>query len=260
MRAKTLQFLLLLLSIGVLFTSCDDDDPVLENSLLTFSFTQNFDGDAVSASDFNQPKFYNEKGDTLSITRLRYLISDIRLYKTDGDSIVIDGYQLVDVTNGTGLTFAPTDEIPQGTYTGISFIFGFDSIDNVDEAYPDLNLANWNWPAMLGGGYHFMQMEGMFLDDGDTSLYAYHNGTAKPDPMVMEFEQNYFKADLAGLALNKTNADIEIQMDIAEWYKNPHLWDLETLNMMLMPNYNAQKMMQANGKSVFSLGEVTQTD
>lgn len=221
---------------------------------LTFNFTHHFDGANVSASNFNQFDFINENDDTLSISKLRYLISNIRLYQSNGDSIVIDGYQLVDVTNNTGLTFAPTDEIPFDSYSGISFIFGFDSLDNTGN-YVDLNSATWNWPAMLGGGYHFMQMEGKYKHQGNDSLYAYHMGTARPSMGV--FEQNFFKADLGAITITN-DATIEVKMDIAEWYKNPNTWDLNTYHGTLMPNYTAQKMMNQNGSTVFSLGTVIQ--
>lgn len=221
---------------------------------LTFNFTHNFDGVNVSSSNFNQFDFINLNGDTLSLTKLRYLISDIRLYKSNGDSILIDGYQLVDVTNNTGLTFAPNDDIPFDNYTGISFVFGFDSVDNTGN-YVDLNSVSWNWPAMLGGGYHFMQMEGMYKHNGADSLYAYHMGMARPSAGV--FEQNFFIADLGAITISN-DATIEIKMNIDEWYKNPNTWVLNDFHSMLMPNYTAQIMMNQNGKSVFSLGTVTQ--
>ena len=47
-------------------------------------------------------------------------------------------------------------------------------------------------------------------------------------------------------------------MNIAEWFKNPNTWDLNVLNNMLMPNFNAQIMMFENGQNVFSLKSVTQ--
>ncbi|MCB0410006.1 MAG: hypothetical protein KDD29_07290 [Flavobacteriales bacterium] len=221
---------------------------------LSFSFTHNFDGTPVSNTDFNQFNYINQNGDTLSLTKLRYLISDIRLYTSTGDSILIEGYKLVDVTNNTGLSWAPADDIPFGSYTGISFIFGFDSLDNTGN-YVDLNSATWNWPAMLGGGYHFMQMEGKYRNNGSDSLYAYHMGTARPSMGV--FEQNYFKADLGAITISN-NANIEIKMNIAEWYKNPNTWVLNDFHSTLMPNYTAQIMMNQNGRSVFSLGTVSQ--
>ena len=45
-------------------------------------------------------------------------------------------------------------------------------------------------------------------------------------------------------------------MNVAEWFKNPNTWNLNQLNTVLMPNFEAQKMMNLNGRSVFSLGEV----
>jgi hypothetical protein len=46
-------------------------------------------------------------------------------------------------------------------------------------------------------------------------------------------------------------------MNIAEWFKNPNLWDLNVLNTVLMPNFDAQKMMSENGRNVFSVGEIS---
>jgi hypothetical protein len=46
-------------------------------------------------------------------------------------------------------------------------------------------------------------------------------------------------------------------MNIAEWFTNPNTWDLNILNTVLMPNFEAQKQMSANGKNVFRVGEIT---
>lgn len=266
MKTQNLLLTALLISAFAFLPSCSKDDdnptpvvtvptsPAATSANLTFDFTHNFDGANVSSANFNQFDFITLNDDTLNLTKLRYLISDIRLFKSNGDSVLIDGYQLVDVTNNTGLTYSPTDDIPTGSYTGISFTFGFDSLDNAGN-YPDLNSTSWNWPAMIGGGYHFMQMEGKYKDMGNEIGYAYHMGTASPSSGV--FEQNYFRADLG--AINITgDATIEIKMNIAEWYKNPYTWDLNAMHSMLMPNYTAQKSMYQNGHSVFSLGTVVQ--
>lgn len=247
----------ILLLAGSLLVSCSDDDSMAqETAVLSFLMTHEFDGLEVDNSTFSQFLYVNENGDTLSISRLRYLISDVALTAQNGDRVQLDNYQLVDVTNGNGLSFIVSDEIPYGTYTGLSFTFGFDEEDNIDEGYPDLNLAVWNWPDMLGGGYHFMQMEGMYLENGVAMPYAYHNGTARVSEGV--FEQNYFEADLNGFVVNMPFGEAEIRMNIAEWYRNPNTWDLGEYNITLMPNYDAQKMMQANGASVFSLEEFLQ--
>ena len=52
-------------------------------------------------------------------------------------------------------------QVPAGDYK-LSFVFGFTDTENVDGGYPDLNTASFNVPAMLGGGYHFMQFDGKY--------------------------------------------------------------------------------------------------
>ena len=42
-------------------------------------------------------------------------------------------------------------------------------------------------------------------------------------------------------------------MNLAEWFKNPKTWDLNLLNTGLMGNYDAQRKMNENGQSVFSV-------
>jgi hypothetical protein len=238
--------------------SCSYDEvvlPVAEHteSNITFNFTHHFDGIPITAANFNQFNFVTANGDTISITKLRYLVSDMRLYKTDGDSVMMGGYNLVDLTNNTGMSYAPgLSEL--GGFAGIGFNFGFDTTDNAGN-YVDLNSASWNWPMMIGGGYHNMQFEGKYKVNGIDSLFAYHNGTASNMGM---HEQNHISVKLPGIALNEQNVVIEIKMNLAEWFRTPNTWDLDTYHSALMMNYTAQKLMQANGYNVFTLGAVSQ--
>lgn len=228
---------------------------------IQFQFTHNYGGAAVTASDFNNLNYTNEAGNNHSISKLRYLISDIRLYKSNGDSVMIDGYQLVDLSDNNSLVFSAPEHITVDTYTGIGFNFGFDGQDNTTGVYADLNAATWSWPAMLGGGYHFLQFEGNFIDASSaTTGFAYHMGTAREITATdTTFHENHFLNQLAnsGFTLS-ADASIEIKMDIAEWFKTPTTWDLNTYNSMLMPNFTAQQLMNDNGRSVFSIGTITQ--
>ena len=78
--------------------------------------------------------------------------------------IEIEGYHLVDIDIQGALTFNTGIEIPAEQYTNVSFRFGFSDAANIDGAYTDLNVVNWGVPMMLGGGYHYMQMEGRFIN------------------------------------------------------------------------------------------------
>ena len=58
------------------------------------------------------------------------LISKITFQKSNGEKLELDNYNLVDVTNNSNLTFIPVNTISLGTYTNVSFTFGFDNNDN----------------------------------------------------------------------------------------------------------------------------------
>ena len=227
---------------------------------LVLNFSHNYDGAAFSSSDFSELNYTNSFGNVHSITKLMYLISDLRLYTSDGDSVVIEGHRLVNLSDTETLTYRLDQQIPVGSYIGIGFSFGFDATDNTTGAYPDLNVANWSWPMNLGGGYHNMQFEGNFITTvPDTIGFGYHMGTAREiigaDTI---FHSNHFLVNLPNSSFTLSqDAAVEIQMNIAEWFKNPNLWDLNDYSSLLMTNYAAQGLMNANGSSVFTLGEIT---
>ena len=250
---KKIAFLLTLL---IAFWACDsDDDNNAPQFLISVSHSHNWDGENVSSDDIGIKEFTNESGEVLKITRLRYLISKIILTNSTGDEISIAGtndYNLVDLSDNSTFSYATNIVVPPGTYTKISFVYGFNEEDNMDGAYEDLNSASWNWPGMLGGGYHFMQFDGTFASTiiGVEDAFNYHNGTAKVSDGV--FEQNFITVTAENLSIN-SNTVIDVKMNLAEWFKNPNTWDLNELKTGLMGNYTAQKRMNENGQSVFSV-------
>ncbi len=244
--------IILLLIVSIFIFSCDNDD-ISQAFNPKLKFTFNWDGEPVNLSDFNDIKYTNENGEQLSITRLRYLISNISLVNSSSDGTLVKDFNLVDLTNQLGLGFTATTLLPITNYNAIKFTVGFNEEDNILE-YPDLNIVNWNWNPNLGGGYHIMQYEGLFINSiAEEKPYAMHLGTRKVSAGV--YEPNHFEITLnfeENTVLN-SDSEIEIQMNIAEWFKNPNTWDLNVLSAPLMPVYEAQVMMHENGSTVFSV-------
>ena len=249
---KKIKFIILFIFLFSL-NSCTNNDDSATIGTLNLNFTHNWDEEEINVSDLNDLKYTTANNDLISITKLRYLISNIILQTTEGDNVELDGYFLVDLNNNN--ISASITNVPSGNYTTITFTFGLIEEDNIDGAYTDLNSMLWNWPEMLGGGYHFMQFEGKYDDNGTESPFAYHMGTARINPG--EFEQNYFNTSVDDLVI-KNNSTLEIRMNVAEWFKNPNTWDLNIYNIDLMPNYEAQKLMNQNGQSVFSITVVSE--
>jgi len=242
----------LLFAIILLFSlnSCNDSDEIEEvkSSELFIQFNHEWNSAGIDLDDL---KYVNANGEVISISKFKYLISNFKLHKSNETFVQFSGYMLIDLKNESISVSLPN--VPFDNYTKFSFTFGFDESDNIDGEYNDLNSESWNWPTMLGGGYHFMQFEGKYLDNGNESPFAYHMGTAKVSEDV--FEQNYFEVEFDGFNFTKPST-LNLTMNIAEWFVNPHTWDLNIYSINLMPNYEAQKMMNANGKTVFSLGEI----
>ena len=251
----------LTLLISAMFLSCsEDNDITLKQVNITFTFTHNWDETEVTDADFDEIKFTNENGEKLSIEKLRYLISKVTF--TNKNAIVeelLADYNLVDLTNNESLSFSLSETIPVGTYSNVKFTFGFDEDDNTDGIYPDLNTASWNVPMMLGGGYHFMQFDGKYINNNDAeTAFNYHVISAiDTDPTNPQATDTAFEVNLGEIVITD-NAVIEVKMDISEWFKNPNTWDLNLLDTKLMGNYDAQILMNANGKAAFKLGDVTQ--
>jgi hypothetical protein len=236
----------LCLSIFIL-SSCSSED---ENINITLNFTHNWDGVAITDKDLNQLKFKNAKGEKVSIENLRYLISNISL-------VDAKNYHLVNFNENTGTSINISD-LTEGTHA-LSFRFGFSDEDNTDGIYQDLNSVSFNVPGMLGGGYHYMQFDGKYINNKDEEAgFNYHTIRAvdKTDPDNLKFKDTSFEVNLGTISvLNDMN--VEVKVNLAEWFKNPNTWVLNELNTVLMPNFEAQNKMSANGKGVFSLGEVT---
>jgi hypothetical protein len=108
---------------------------------------------------------------------------------------------------------------------------------------------------MLGGGYHYMQMDGKFLNtDNIEQGYNYHAIRAVDNPGDNpSFPQDtFFRVNLGAVSI-KEDGEINIAMNIAEWFKNPSTWNLNDYNQMLMPNSAAQIIMYENGQNAFTL-------
>ena len=169
---------------------------------------------------------------------------------------MIDGYRLVDMSDASTLYYTLPQTVPTNPYVGIGFNFGFDENDNISGQYDDLNAASWSSPEMLGGGYHQMQFEGEFIRQvGDTITFQYHSLSEIREITQTDtiFHHNYVNFKFPESVTFTADDTIEIAMDINEWFQNPILWDLDTLNSMMMPNYQAQLMITENSHSVFSV-------
>ena len=187
----------------------------------------------------NEMIYTNPSNDNYSIQTLRYLISDITLHSNNGEKALLDEVHFIDISINSTLTLS-IPQIYYQNYNSISFTMGLDSIKNITNLFLNENFfPSFVWPEFLGGGYHYMQLEGDF----NTVFNGYTTHTGATNGVDFSFNKIFPIADIT---------EININMEITNWYKNP-----ETLNLTtdgIMENIDKQVILKANGiEDVFSV-------
>ncbi len=235
---------------------------------IVFQFAHYVDGKPLTIDTL---KYTNAAGNLYSVWQLMYFISDVTLHKSDGTKKVINGWNdifYVDISIASTMTWNVYDDIPEGSYDSISFTFGINKEKNITGLFvnpPEVNMA---WPGILGGGYHYLMINGKWKDKQNfNDNYNYHLGIGqlyKGDSAnidsIYAFIQNYFKVNLPNstFSLTKnTTKELQIIMNIENWFNKPNILDLNSTGMFYtMQNQQAMQMMKENGEGVFSIGYI----
>ena len=97
---------------------------------------------------------------------------------------------------------------------------------------PTGDLKNFNFHTGIGQLYH----SNVFTVD---SIYAYvHNYITLTLPLEFEVE-------------HKELTQIEMRMNIEQWFKDPYVYDFNYFGGSIMQNQNAQMVIKTNGRDVF---------
>ena len=123
---------------------------------LIINFEHHFGEETLS---LNNIQYSNAAGNTQSIEKLQYVISELTLFHENGSSYTIDDYHFIDINDASTLEMTKDVNVPVGEYSTLSFVFGLSSTLNQDGEHLDLNELSWSWPTMLGGGYHILKLE-----------------------------------------------------------------------------------------------------
>ena len=229
----------------LLFISCkkekkEEPAPIAPVQGIDLSISYKVDNDIFMTDSF---MYKTQAGYQYSITKLVYYLSQISLIKTDSSTVLLKDYQYVDaVLSETNQMILKN--IPPGNYIGMKFNIGIDSLHNKSDTLPaNVENINMQWPQFMGGGYHFIKMEGYFKDTTGTYGYAMHLGT---DSCLVPIKL-YKNFTVAGTG--KTS--LKIIMNINEWFCNPYRYDFNTDGNYIMGK-PVMKKIAANGVDVFS--------
>jgi hypothetical protein len=249
--------------------SCNNDKPG-ENTTsghISFSFTHLVEGLALQKDNM---KYINAAGNPYEINQVMYFISDVTLHKSDGTKKLIRDWKdihYVDIDIPSTLKWDVYDDILVGSYDSVSFIFGITGEKNKSFMFVNPPEVNMMWPDILGGGYHYMMINGSWKDNSNViKSYAFHLGIGQlyksnviEVDSIYAFVQNYFNVKLPNSAFtieeNKTR-QIEIIMNVDSWFKTPHIYNHNFWGGAIMQNQAAMQMAKENGYDVFSVGTI----
>lgn len=137
----------------------------------------------AGASDLvlNTGNYTNASGETFTVDKLKYYVSNFKLTNIDGTEYVVPQdscYFLIDESDED--THEPVVRIPEGEYKSLTFTVGVDSLRNTKDISQRTGVLDptgtgadmyWSWNS----GYIFFKMEGQSTASamGD---YMYHIG------------------------------------------------------------------------------------
>ena len=214
--------------------------------------------------------YVNEAGNTFLITEIQWFLSNLELKNEAGDWTTLLQRSLLDTADINRVFYMDTNipesqtlhaqPLPVGHYTALRFTFGLDETDNQTSLFSDPPESEMFWPDVLGGGYHYMKLNGKYLNAEDRlAPLAIHLGIGQNEDCT-EFYQNYFIVELPidfHIVANAEN-QLDLTMVIDNWFRNPHTIDFNEFGSHIMQNQTAQRLLNGNGKDVFRIGKPTE--
>ena len=261
MKPKLILILLVLCAV-----SCTKHD---ERAYVDLNIGYEVNGEALVTDTLC---YTNEAGNPFLITEIQWFLSNIQLLNQEGEWHTLRQREATDsVAELTEQIFYIDTDIPEsqvlqgkkipvGHYTALRFTFGLDETDNETGLFNNPPESDMFWPDMLGGGYHYMKLNGKYAGgEGRLKPLAIHLGIGQNEDLT-QFYQNYFIVELPINFNVKANTEnhLDLTMVIDNWFRNPNTIDFNEFGSGIMQNQSAQRLLNGNGKDVFKIGKPTE--
>lgn len=224
--------------------------PVPDKFVIRF---ENYAGDKKLALDTGT--YFNQSGQAFTVTNFKYYISHITLQNADGQIYTKeDGYYLIRQDDESTWT-VELDDVPQGSYSSISYMIGIDSLHNCSGAQSGaldpINGMFWTWNS----GYIFLKLEGKSPASKQPGhIFEYHIGGYKePSDFIRTASMSFEKGPLK-INPGKTTT-LYIKTDVAKILQGSSQIDFAKLSSVT-DFHNAGKIAD-NYKNMFSIIRVS---
>jgi len=212
-------YIALAFSALFLLIGCDDSstnsEPAAEIVALNINIEHYF-GDELVEPDISVHT--NSSGNEIIFSKLHYLLTDFVLTNKEGEEIRIDSSAAY-INMAEGRVDFLLDSVPEGNYTGISFLLGVDSATNHQNPNqfgassplnPIINNLYWDWMD----GFIFCSVEGYHYKGGELQgAFAYHIGLDE-NLMQIKIDDNFNV---------KKDEVLGLKFDLAEYFESPNV-------------------------------------
>jgi hypothetical protein len=192
--------------------------------------------------------YTNDAGEWYSVSRLTFYLSDFRFYR-GGELVCADtGIHYIQASPGSIACF----ELPcvlEGAYDRATFLLGIDSTRNIHGALPNtLENQLMFWPEPMGGGYHFLKLEGHYrAKETDPLLgYALHIGT-NACVIPVDLHQVYLQPEPGSGVLY-------LSMNLNAWFRYPEPYAFGIQGAYSMGDMAAMSHLVRNGAYTLKFG------
>lgn len=239
----------------VMVCGCHKDAP--KKGHLAIDFTLSVGEDVLQ---YDTLCYHNAAGNLYEVNEVKFFISELQLHHHDGSTITVQDQRSThyyDSHLATTHRWTISDELPLGRYDSITFVFGLPAEKNITGFFVNPPENNMAWPDYLGGGYHYLQINGYWKRNGTTRVpFNLHTGIGQlyEGGMITQYIPNHFTVSLSEKSFTieeESTTIIPLHMDINQWFVQPHIFDLDEWGGGIMQNQAAQEILRENGQDVF---------
>ena len=180
---------------------------------LQIEITPKVSGENLQPASF---RYRTAAGETFSVTRVSYLVSDFALQRNDGSWLEIsNSVAWLDFDANRNSIWL--DKIPAGEFCSVRFLVGLNTnLNHADVAKfpaghplnPNLNGLHWSWQ----GGFIFLALEGLWRNAaGELDGWAYH----------LARDTNATRITLAAPLTITNETKVELDFDLAALLNAP---------------------------------------
>ena len=250
--------ILFFILVSFLISCNKTEEPETKQGKINFTFDHKIDGEPII---YDTLIYVNAAGNPYLVNEIQYFISDVRLWQ-NGNGLLLDKYEdihYVDTDLPDTWNYKLADDIPEGSYDSITFIFGITEEKNKSFMFVNPPESNMFWPEYLGGGYHYLKLNGKWLDpDSVLRPFNFHMGIGQiynEQGEITGFVQNYFTVSFPQLTFEIKNGEttkVDITMNVENWFKEPNIFDFNYWGGSIMENQAAMQAAKENGHNVFT--------